>query len=264
MKLKIKTKSKVSRPFFFGSFDPVSFTGIKPNKKILTFGVELEIGFKECNSTGCWHKYDDIWCDKIFETILDRVGGYCTMHEDCGAIEIASAPLSFSEMKAYLDCLLNPTLPKLHKPCSDWGMHVHVSREFCKDDHLDRLLQFMLDTKNSDKKEFLELVADRSVSSSWGYLPSYANFMRKNGLDEASARDGISINTWHGTHEFRLFQTQTKAWRAKANLELVHSLVKFTKPQILGNVSVANFKNYVDERSLRYPNLWELIKDFPT
>lgn len=246
-------------------------------KGIILYGIEMEIG-----PDNGWSGYGD-----LAKEIRTRMGNYVAIHHDCGAVEVDSPPLLYSEAHVYLDCLLGKELKHAApKATKEWGMHIHVSKQTCAGEHLLRLLYCLSDPEG---KAIFGKLAERSVNKGWGYLPSYKTMLNEltryakakassDGkvhtfefdfernillcntssiesarLKEANARVGIAINTQHDTHEFRLFKSTTDVNKAKANLQTVKALIDFTRYN-KGNGNT--WLRYVADNPSRYPHLY--------
>ncbi len=234
---------------------------IKPAKTVPNFGVELEMGLEwdDSSYTG-FHK-------GAFAEIERRVGGYFSWHEDCGALEIVSAPLNFNEIRLYLKTLLEtPILGQKRVKGNQHGMHVHYGNKFMSGSHLERVLRFILN-QDSFNRQFMRFIAGRATTDSaeWAYLPSFERFIREyiyDYFDEGwqnsrSERLGIAINTRHQTHEFRLFATTNSADRACANVEFVAALGDLfrSRDSVTYQTDTAKFISLVKANADIYPHL---------
>lgn len=176
----------------------------------------------------------------------------------------------------------------------EWGMHVHISKGACKGAHLYRMLQLLLNQNNDTRRvmeaiaerditdgwaylpPFEDLVKEDEFDDEYAH---YEDFMLKSSKDRKyicvgshrgkkvykrrltllmettpDDRDGITINTDHGTHEFRLFRSTIDVEKAKANLQCVKTWVEFSRHS--NERSIHAWLDYVMRNKEKYPELY--------
>lgn len=235
-----------------------------PGRRLL-FGIELEIG---------------PYGNNLAQEIKKRMGSVVAIHHDSGAVEVDSPPMTYSDSLIYLDTLLGKPLEYAQEVQADnWGMHIHVNSAACYGEHLHRVLKILCDKSS---RKMMSILADRPVTTGYGEIPSLSDLQRacsssatvyriikgkiytqpKNVVGAAwlfnqpcSGRKAVYINTRHNTHEFRFFRSTTSAQRAKANLQMLRSLIDFTKK----SEGVKEWLMYVSGNSKRYPQLYSLL-----
>lgn len=241
---------------------------IKPAKTVPNFGVEIEMGLRlDSSSSNDWGFHQG-----AMDEIKRRIEGYYECHEDCGAMEIVSVPFNFNEIRLYLKTLLETPIVGQTKPKPDaHGMHVHYGAKFMAGSHLERVLRFMLN-QGDFNRTFMSYIAGRSTQTNcWATLPSFERFIsravyvrmnedwKKKRSDRFAA--GIAINTYHDTHEFRIFATTNSADRACTNVEFVAALADLFRDRdsVEYQTDTRKFISLVKANADIYPHLARFI-----
>lgn len=174
-------------------------------------------------------------------------------------VEIVTHPHSFSELMkegSWLEDISSvPT-----NDANDNGVHIHISRTAFKDDKHYSLFYFLLHKMHKVAVK----VGGRELTNYCKLMPNgKVHTKKKDSTRGPNGREVFLNESNTDTVEARFFKSTTKTANLKAYIQLLESLVKYTKYHAT-SVDVNGWFEYITEKSTKYKELVKVVGTLST
>lgn len=173
-------------------------------------------------------------------------------------VEIVTHPHSFSELMSKTKSSWVNTIDNLPTNDSDAnGMHIHISRTAFVDDRHYSLFYFLLYRMN----KIATKVGGRELTDYCKLIPSgKVHTKEKDNTKTPSGRTVFLNESNKDTVEARFFKGTTNSEDIRANIQLLESIIKYTKYHSR-TVSVDGWFQYITKKSKKYKELLKKVGD---
>lgn len=271
-----KFKSKQLKDKEYYSFlmhkTPYAFSKVREVKPVF-LGWEWEVNNNE-------RPFSFIQDTKLLDFVNFKSGG--------NPLEMASIPATLQFHKKYMeDLFFKQEIEKLFfedESLPEVGIHVHIDKDSFTKESLKHFIEFVVLESN---RKFMEKIAGRSINKDVNWRePNPCNFTTKDskiiGSDivindsliqiqnscSVYGKDwAVNTNANSTTVEFRIFASVLTKEDFYKNLEFTEALVLYSRhisrlKNPYSKIGYSNFKTFVNNRRVKYPNLVNFIKDF--